>query len=50
MIDRETEKKIDRIALGNFDLSGHIDMQITNPLTGRPYYKFEDHNMVALQH
>lgn len=46
MIDRETEKKIDRIALGNFDLSGHIDMQITNPLTGRPYYKFEDHNMV----
>lgn len=41
-----TRKDIEKIALGDLHISGHIDMQITNPLTGRPYYKFVDHNLV----
>lgn len=45
-MDRKTEKMLDRIAIGDFGISGHVDLQITNPLTGKPYYKFEDHNMV----
>ena len=40
------DKTIEKIALGDLQIRGHIDMQITNPLTGRPYYKFEDHNLV----
>lgn len=40
------DKTIEKIAIGDLQIRGHIDMQITNPLTGRPYYKFEDHNLV----
>lgn len=45
-MDRKTEKMLDRIAISDFEIRGHVDLQITNPLTGKPYYKFEDHNMV----
>lgn len=45
-MDRKTEKMLDRIAISDFGIRGHVDLQITNPLTGKPYYKFEDHNMV----
>lgn len=37
---------IEKIAMGGLALRGHIDLQITDPLTGRAYYKFEDHNLV----
>lgn len=37
---------IEKIAMGGLTLRGNIDLQITDPLTGRAYYKFEDHNLV----
>ncbi len=37
---------MEKIAMGGLSMRGEIDLQITNPLTGRPYYKFQDHNMV----
>lgn len=37
---------MEKIAMGGLSLRGKIDLQITNVLTGRPYYKFQDHNLV----
>lgn len=38
--------QMEKIALGELALRGRVELEITDPLTGRPYYRFEDHNIV----
>ncbi len=45
-MDKKTERMLDRIAIGSLSLRGGIEMQITDPLKGRPYYRMEDHNLI----
>ncbi len=37
---------LDRIAVGSLQLRGGLELQITDPLKNRPYYRMEDHNLV----
>ena len=45
-MDKKTERMLDQIAIGSLQLRGGIEMEITNPLKGRPYYRMEDHNLI----